>query len=295
MAPELLNSEKFGEKRARPTQPADIYAFGMVIYEVLTRSDPFYDYNPEMIQLLILISDGARPRKPNNAEEIGFGSGTWELVKECWRDEPTSRPKIKQVLVHLARKTSGMGIQKPPASDYLPSVSCDHQLVSVPERIILPQWQHLASQRSISSNLPQIKALVDDVGNRESVLKSEGGDAAVVINTLDKVSRPRALMSTVAVHSPSAPKILKEDQVPIVTKSHAFKLMRKLAGASRQVPKSYLVGSFSRLKVEETIVASGGFAEIRKGRYRGVNVAVKTIRISLGADIKAIHKVRRAV
>ena len=46
--------------------------------------------------------------------------------------------------------------------------------------------------------------------------------------------------------------------------------MRKLAGASRQVPKSYLVCAFSRYRVEKTIVASGGFADIRKGRYKGM-------------------------
>ena len=43
MAPELLAPEKFGKKNSRPTQPADMYAFGMVIYEVLTGRDPFYD------------------------------------------------------------------------------------------------------------------------------------------------------------------------------------------------------------------------------------------------------------
>ena len=119
MAPELLNSEKLGGKRARTTQPADIYAFGMVIYEVLTGSDPFHDYDSGMIQLLFLISNGARPKKPGNAEEIGFGSGTWELVKECWRD----KPMIERVLARLSRKsypeTSNLRVSSPPVGrDY---------------------------------------------------------------------------------------------------------------------------------------------------------------------------------
>ena len=76
---------------------------------------------------------------------------------------------------------------------------------------------------------------------------------------------------------------------------HAFKLLRKLAGTSCQVPKSYLVGTFSRFKVEKPIIASGGFADVRKGRYRGMDVAVKTIRIPQDSDIKAIHEVRRMV
>ena len=71
--------------------------------------------------------------------------------------------------------------------------------------------------------------------------------------------------------------------------------MRKLAGASRQLPKSYLVGTFSRFKVEKTIIASGGFAVVRKGRYGGMSVAVKTTLTSHESDIGAIHEVRRAV
>ena len=126
MAPELLNSERFGGERPRPTQPADIYAFGMVIYEVLTGSDPFHDYDFGVFQLLALISTGTRPKKPSNAEEIGFGSGTWELVKECWRDKPTRRPTVERVLAHLARNSSGMGISRFPTYEYLTSVTHDY-------------------------------------------------------------------------------------------------------------------------------------------------------------------------
>ena len=109
MAPELLDSGG-----VRPTQPADIYAFGMVIYEVLTGCDPFHDYNLGVIQLLILISNGGLPKKPSNAKEIGFGSETWELVEECWRDKPTGRPTIERVLAHLAHNSSGTDILKIP-------------------------------------------------------------------------------------------------------------------------------------------------------------------------------------
>ena len=69
--------------------------------------------------------------------------------------------------------------------------------------------------------------------------------------------------------------------------------MRRLAGTSRQVPKSYLVGRFTRCKVEKRVIANGGFADIRKGKLNGRDVAIKTIRVSLEDEerIDSIHEV----
>ena len=90
MAPELLDPEKFGEKNSRPTKPADMYAFGMMVYEVLTGLDPFHDKKDvATLSLIRHIVNGARPAKPSDAGQIGFGDGTWELVKECWKSNST--------------------------------------------------------------------------------------------------------------------------------------------------------------------------------------------------------------
>ena len=88
--------------------------------------------------------------------------------------------------------------------------------------------------------------------------------------------------------------MLKGAWLPDGAKSHAFELLWELAGASRQVPKSYLIGTLARYKVKDEIIASGGSADIRRGRFGGKVVAVKTIRMlrEMMLAIDEIHKVR---
>lgn len=103
MAPELLCPATFNRTSSRPTQPADIYAFGMVIYEVLAGSQPFLQEGWRGFEIVYRVVSGVRPMKPVDAEQIGFVDGIWELVQECWSGESTTRPTIDQVLAHLTR------------------------------------------------------------------------------------------------------------------------------------------------------------------------------------------------
>ena len=99
MAPELLLPKKFNKESAQPTKPADIYAFGMVIFEVLTGTKVFSNW--QIFEIVFCVVDGERPTKPDDIQKVGLGGGTWELVEDCWIQEPERRPTIEQVLAHL--------------------------------------------------------------------------------------------------------------------------------------------------------------------------------------------------
>ena len=102
MAPELIFPPKFGLDRVRLSKEADIYAFGMVVYEIVTGVRPFGIENLRAEVAMWDATDGRRPMKPVNAGDIGFGQGVWELVEECWSGDRTRRPTAGDVRRHLS-------------------------------------------------------------------------------------------------------------------------------------------------------------------------------------------------
>ena len=71
----------------------------------------------------------------------------------------------------------------------------------------------------------------------------------------------------------------------------AFNILRKLSNRIGHLPESYLLSD--KFDVSDQIVASGGFADIRMGVFKGKNVAVKTLRLSSRDDKAKIRRVRK--
>ena len=72
---------------------------------------------------------------------------------------------------------------------------------------------------------------------------------------------------------------------------HSFRMLRKLAENTGRVPDSYLIDRDAVYHVEEKLFASGGFADVRKGRLGKKEVAVKTIRIAPDMNVSKIRRV----
>ena len=105
MAPELYLED------GKRTKEADIYAFGMVVYEVITGSRPFRQHG--RAELPLLAASGSRPERPEDPIAGDFGQGTWEFIEWCWDQNPQQRPTVKEASDHFERVAATSNVVGP--------------------------------------------------------------------------------------------------------------------------------------------------------------------------------------
>jgi serine/threonine protein kinase len=102
LAPEVINVNNLYYD-----QTADIYSFAIVMWEIVTRDAPFFEYS-DMREIQIkqaIIHENLRPTIP---EECPLELA--ELIRRCWDADPAQRPPFSssiQVLSTLIRASNG--------------------------------------------------------------------------------------------------------------------------------------------------------------------------------------------
>ena len=124
MAPELLLPTKFGLEKMAPSKEADVYAFGVTMYQVLTGKRPFRPVRKAGIIRAVI--SGERPTKPENAEEIGMTDSLWNLLRDCWKEDRKTRPNIHHVVDGID------AIVYPPTPSPIPSLTPSSTLSPIP-------------------------------------------------------------------------------------------------------------------------------------------------------------------
>jgi len=144
MPPELLVPSRFGLKVSLPTPEADIYAFGLVIYQVCKhdRGYPLFTYILQILtgglpfpgigiaEITMNVVQGMRPTKPKIASAIGFSGSLWRFVERCWDGEMESRPKIAEVVSQLGRAAANWDGVMPPCAQVESVVSASQDPTS---------------------------------------------------------------------------------------------------------------------------------------------------------------------
>ncbi|KZO99047.1 kinase-like protein, partial [Calocera viscosa TUFC12733] len=100
-APELLLPEDHGLTLESSFMPAgDVYAFGMVIYEIYTGWKPFCHIR-NAVRIPISIAGGERPPRPgpeSDAAKRGLGDAMWDIALHCWSGNWKERPSAQELI-----------------------------------------------------------------------------------------------------------------------------------------------------------------------------------------------------
>ena len=109
MAPELLaclggGGGRGGEKAtADHTREVDVYAFGVLLWEILTCSEPYHALTSSEIVARVS-RDGLRPLVPERGQEEA-PEGWVGLMERCWSHSPHERPNFRNVHTALRATT----------------------------------------------------------------------------------------------------------------------------------------------------------------------------------------------
>ncbi|KAL4068811.1 kinase-like domain-containing protein [Scleroderma yunnanense] len=99
MAPELFDGDG-------PTAEGDVWAFGMTALELFTRKNPFHD-RFGATTIMGRIVNGPPDRPSDNDTSSRMTDTWWNILTQCWNNDPSLRPTISDVVEMVAALKCG--------------------------------------------------------------------------------------------------------------------------------------------------------------------------------------------
>jgi serine/threonine protein kinase len=99
-APEWLNGT------GTPNGPIDVYAYGILLYELFTRNDP-YPFQRESESFSAAVIDGMRP--DFSEADQSLPAPLVQLIRSCWGANPAARPTFQKILEERDKLKVGDG------------------------------------------------------------------------------------------------------------------------------------------------------------------------------------------
>ncbi|TDL27047.1 kinase-like protein [Rickenella mellea] len=97
MAPELL----FADESVVVSKESDVWAFAMVVLQLITREVPFSEKRNDA-QVLFALKDCQIPNRPtNDISNRELHDDLWNLLRRCWECDPLKRPMASELLATI--------------------------------------------------------------------------------------------------------------------------------------------------------------------------------------------------
>ena len=102
IAPEVFEKQPYDAK-------ADVYSFGIVMWELYTKQVPFQDLNT--FEIPIAVIKGERPTVPKDCPKEYA-----KLMQLCWHKKPSKRPTFQKIVKTLLKLSKEFGADATPGS-----------------------------------------------------------------------------------------------------------------------------------------------------------------------------------
>lgn len=91
MAPEMITQQIWSDK-------TDVYAFGIIMWEIFSGLVPFQQHGMEDRSLIKLMMDIVRGERPTMEAVSHVSEDLWQLMQACWHPDHKTRPTMRRVL-----------------------------------------------------------------------------------------------------------------------------------------------------------------------------------------------------
>lgn len=91
MAPEMITKQMWSDK-------TDVYAFGIIMWEIFSGQVPFQEHGTEDRSLIKLMMDIVRGDRPSMEFVSHVSEDLKQLMQACWHVDPKARPSMRRVL-----------------------------------------------------------------------------------------------------------------------------------------------------------------------------------------------------
>ena len=135
--------------------------------------------------------------------------------------------------------------------------------------------------------LELFRSFLSSKDERTNILELSEEDARLFIEIIDRVCFSRTVYG---VCSSLGVKAFRAARLDNELRQLAFVVLRRLCGRIGHLPDSYVLSD--KFDLSGLPRASGGFADLQLGVFKGKNVAVKSLRVSEADNKVKIRKVR---